>query len=72
MSEPIYTKKEAAQKLRVGVRTLERRMGIGGGTQRISYFRDGSRVFFAESHIEEYRQSTLVENRPMKLVRRQA
>lgn len=68
--EPIYDYEQAAEYLKISVPTLKRRKKA----KLISFFRDGSRVFFAQSHCDEYRASTLVvaKTKKLQLVKRSA
>ncbi len=57
---PVYTKQETAERLRIGLRTLERRIATG----EITYRRDGRRVLFTEGDIAQHLERCRVERRP--------
>jgi excisionase family DNA binding protein len=55
----VYTRREAARRLRIGQRTLDRRQAEG----LISYVKDGRRVLFREEDLVNYLEAHRVEAR---------
>jgi excisionase family DNA binding protein len=56
-STDILTSKEAAEMLKISIRTLQRRRDAG----QIKYFRDGGIIRFRRKDIEKYLENHLLE-----------
>lgn len=61
--EKIYTKKEAAELLRISVRTLNDRMATDPRRGGIRFYREGHKVRFRGSYLKEYieRRAPLIQ-----------